>query len=156
SWRHDQYSDFGGTSNPRLGVNWGISDDLGLSVRGSWGQSFRAPNFQEIGGAPSLGIRGFGTQSDIFGNTGLTISCDATGRPPKGSAAEKLFNAGFPCNAQPAGLGVSGGARGITELGLRSYANTDQQRLGPEQSTNWSLGFDLAPAGFFRGFALHA
>ena len=34
SWRHDQYSDVGGTSNPKLGFNWTVSRDAGLFVRG--------------------------------------------------------------------------------------------------------------------------
>lgn len=39
--RYDHYSDFGDTINPKLGVTWEIAD--GLSARGSWGTSFRAP-----------------------------------------------------------------------------------------------------------------
>jgi iron complex outermembrane receptor protein len=32
SWRHDQYSDVGGTSNAKVGLNWTLSDDLGLTI----------------------------------------------------------------------------------------------------------------------------
>lgn len=39
--RFDQYSDFGDTTNPKLGLTWGVNDDL--SLRASWGTSFRAP-----------------------------------------------------------------------------------------------------------------
>lgn len=39
--RYDHYSDFGDTINPKLGVTWEVFDDL--TVRGSWGTSFRAP-----------------------------------------------------------------------------------------------------------------
>ena len=45
SWRHDQYSDFGGTSNQKIGFNWAPIDDL--TLRSGWGTSFRAPNFGE-------------------------------------------------------------------------------------------------------------
>jgi len=39
--RYDEYSDFGGTTNPKIGLTWEVFD--GLSLRGSWGTSFRAP-----------------------------------------------------------------------------------------------------------------
>lgn len=39
--RYDDYSDFGETTNPKIGVTWDVNDSLAL--RGSWGTSFRAP-----------------------------------------------------------------------------------------------------------------
>ncbi|WP_294352359.1 TonB-dependent siderophore receptor [uncultured Sphingomonas sp.] len=39
--RYDNYSDFGGTTNPKFGATWTVNDFL--SIRGSWGTSFRAP-----------------------------------------------------------------------------------------------------------------
>jgi iron complex outermembrane receptor protein len=52
--RHDNYSDFGSTTNPKVGVTWKPMDDLQL--RGSYGTSFRAPtqaetNFNVVGAA---------------------------------------------------------------------------------------------------------
>lgn len=43
--RHETYSDFGKTTNPKVGITWVPVD--GLSVRGSYGTSFRAPTFTE-------------------------------------------------------------------------------------------------------------
>jgi iron complex outermembrane recepter protein len=43
--RHEKYSDFGNTTNPKLGMNWSPVD--GLLVRSSWGKSFRAPGLGE-------------------------------------------------------------------------------------------------------------
>jgi iron complex outermembrane recepter protein len=43
--RYEDYSDFGTTTNPKLGMNWSPVD--GLMVRGSWGKSFRAPGLAE-------------------------------------------------------------------------------------------------------------
>ena len=39
--RYDNYSDFGGTTNPKIGATWRVNESL--SIRGSWGTSFRAP-----------------------------------------------------------------------------------------------------------------
>ena len=44
--RHDHYSDFGGTTNPRLGLVWSFLDNADLKLL--YGQAFRAPNFAEL------------------------------------------------------------------------------------------------------------
>lgn len=51
AYRHDKYSDVGGTSNPKYGVNWRVNDTL--KFRASYGTSFRAPTFPEIFGNSS-------------------------------------------------------------------------------------------------------
>lgn len=43
--RWEEYSDFGNTSNPKIGVNW--SPVEGFTARGSYGTSFRAPGLAE-------------------------------------------------------------------------------------------------------------
>ena len=43
--RHDSYSDFGGTTNPRLALVWEAS--LDLTAKLLYGQAFRAPSFNE-------------------------------------------------------------------------------------------------------------
>jgi iron complex outermembrane receptor protein len=43
--RHDQFSDFGGTTNPRLALVWDASYDLTAKLL--YGQAFRAPAFVE-------------------------------------------------------------------------------------------------------------
>jgi iron complex outermembrane receptor protein len=44
--RAEEYSDFGRTTNPKLGFAW--EPFAGLSFRGSWGKSFRAPGFNDL------------------------------------------------------------------------------------------------------------
>jgi len=44
--RFDDYSDFGGTTNPKLGLTWRLNPDV--SIRGSWGSSFRAPSLTDL------------------------------------------------------------------------------------------------------------
>ncbi len=46
--RYDKYSDVGGTTNPKIGVNW--SPLNGVVFRGSYGTSFRAPTISQIYG----------------------------------------------------------------------------------------------------------
>ncbi|HTS21781.1 MAG TPA: TonB-dependent receptor [Casimicrobiaceae bacterium] len=46
SVRYDQYSDFGGTTNPKLGIRWQPAKSLLL--RGAWGTGFRAPTLVDL------------------------------------------------------------------------------------------------------------
>ncbi|MES2338762.1 MAG: TonB-dependent receptor [Pseudomonadota bacterium] len=46
--RHERYSDFGTTTNPKLGLAW--RPRRGVTLRGSYGQSFRAPGFGDLVG----------------------------------------------------------------------------------------------------------
>ncbi|MEO7742088.1 MAG: TonB-dependent receptor [Usitatibacter sp.] len=46
--RHDKYSDFGNTTNPKASVAWRPANVL--MVRGSWGEGFRAPTFTQLYG----------------------------------------------------------------------------------------------------------
>lgn len=77
--RYDDYSDVGDTSNPKFGVTW--SPAAGLSFRGSYGTSFRAPlisqiygnsnslfvqNYQDpAGGAPLVGVANSGVNLNL-------------------------------------------------------------------------------------------
>ena len=45
SGRHDQYNDFGGTTNPKYGLNW--SPLGGLLLHGNYSTSFHAPNLAD-------------------------------------------------------------------------------------------------------------
>ncbi len=44
--RAEHYSDFGSTTNPKLGIAW--EPVSGLTLRGSYGRSFRAPSFNDL------------------------------------------------------------------------------------------------------------
>lgn len=55
--RHDKYSDVGGTTNPKFGVNW--QPVQWLKLRGSYGESFRAPTIPEI----------YGNSNNLFGQS---------------------------------------------------------------------------------------
>ncbi len=164
SWRHDQYSDVGGTSNPKVAFNWTLSEDLGLTVRGSWGTSFRAPSFAEVSGLVKDAIAGWNTT--LFAqNTTIALNC--------GPAAELLAgrltnpgsgfvgwngsgsNGGTPgvscgAGAQPVGLALLGASGPAINAGLRSFINTQNKNLHPENSMNWGIGGEFAPQAFLK------
>jgi iron complex outermembrane receptor protein len=50
--RHDDYSDFGSNFSPKLSVRWQPLDNL--TVRGSYGQGFRAPTLPVLTAKPSF------------------------------------------------------------------------------------------------------
>ncbi|WP_226666188.1 TonB-dependent receptor plug domain-containing protein [Microbulbifer aggregans] len=45
--RHEDYSDFGTTTDPKVSLLWSPLDSL--SLRGSWGTAFRAPSLAQLG-----------------------------------------------------------------------------------------------------------
>lgn len=89
--RYDSYSDAGSTTNPQFGVNWRPVDML--TLRGSYGTSFRAPTIPEIygnssalfgqsyqnpeGGPPLLGFAQSGANTDLGPETATTWSVGA-------------------------------------------------------------------------------
>lgn len=74
--RTEEYSDFGRTTNPKIGVIWNVAD--GIKLRGSWGTSFRAPAFPDLQGAlfrSSLDVVNNSGRSDILiDNPALKLS----------------------------------------------------------------------------------
>jgi iron complex outermembrane receptor protein len=156
SWRHDQYSDFGGTNNPKFGFTWLVSEELGATLRGSWGTSFRAPGFADSS-AIGINIFGFNLPSSIYSNpTVVGINCNSSGQVAAGSGAAKLFNAGFACGSTPGGLSVNNYAA-AKAAGWRSLVNQSGQTLRPEVATNMSAGFDIAPTiPLLKGFDFQA
>jgi iron complex outermembrane receptor protein len=168
SWRHDQYYGtlVGATSNPKLGFTWELSEDLGATVRGAWGTSFRFANAGEYSVVLSDSVNDFGLPTS---SSPIGLQCGANGTPPAGSLAAKLFAAGIAdingrrgCGSQPAGLSQAGGP----QFALRQYIDPTTGRLtfreggihlAPETSINYSIGFELAPQiTFLSGLDLQA
>ena len=50
--RHDDYSDFGGTTNPKVSIKWNPVNQL--MFRASYNEGFRAPSFFQLYGAQGL------------------------------------------------------------------------------------------------------
>lgn len=65
--RYDKFSDFGETSNPKVGMRWQVSNKL--MVRSSWGTGFKAPSMNDLYAAYSDGNPTFVD----------AVACDALG-----------------------------------------------------------------------------
>lgn len=74
--RYSDYSNFGSTTNNKLGLRWQLADEL--TLRGTWAEGFRAPSIGELYGTFSR----FDAQliDPCAGNTGA--NCAALGVPP--------------------------------------------------------------------------
>ncbi len=94
--RYEDYSDFGTTFNPKIGLAW--MPTAGLIVRSTWGTSFKAPLLNQLNS----------------GNGSATVGQDHF-------------------------LGSSGW---VTALVLQGNG----VGLQPEESRNWTAGFDFSPA----------
>ena len=81
--RYDDYSDFGGTTNPKGSIGWRPLDSLLL--RASYGTGFRAPDMQEL----------FGNQSESFPSAIDHVGC-ANGVAPCNAAQYRSFFGGNP------------------------------------------------------------
>ena len=103
--RYEKYSDFGDTANPKIGFTYKPIDQV--TLRGSYGTSFRAPTFVEVstiaGGAglyydtlpgptgniPGIGIAG--GNPDLEPETATTWSVGAEARPLEGLMATLTY-----------------------------------------------------------------
>jgi iron complex outermembrane receptor protein len=160
SFRHDSYHGTlsGATSNPKVAFTWLVDDTAGLTVRGSWGTSFRFANAGEYSTIASDPAGALGLPGD---SASATISCSG-GAPTPGSTAAALFAAGFHCGDAPGGLTWGGGPHPALRSFVNAASGQVQTREGgttlqPETSNNYSIGFELAPQyEFLRGLDLQA
>jgi iron complex outermembrane receptor protein len=92
--RYDHYSDFGKTTNEKVSATWQVYDDL--TLRGSWGTSFRAPGLPELNAGvfsvglgsnitPGPGITGFPTQPNGSMNVLYIIGNNPNLKPEEGT-----------------------------------------------------------------------
>ena len=161
SWRHDQYSDFGGTSTPKIALDWQPIE--WFTARFAWGTNFRAPGVGELS---TLSNNAIAAQNDpdptITVNAPIAIQCS----PGAGSGADRLANpgagltgiglTGCGANLTPEGISFLGAAAPPTKAGWRNFVNTQGRKLGPEQAMNWSVGGEFAPTTFLPGLDLQA
>jgi len=135
--RYDHYSDFGGTTNPKVALDWKPVDDL--TLRASWGTSFRAPAFADI--SPVAGKQVQAVNLPAGASVNDTPACLTVGSTPVPGSAAEILNP--TCSAA---LQYQGGitSRGGTPNGFVLFG--PGFALGPEQAHNYNLGFDYTPA----------
>ncbi|QJU59282.1 TonB-dependent receptor [Sphingomonas sp. AP4-R1] len=75
--RYDRYSDAGSTTNPKFGITWKPIPDL--TLRGSWGTSFRAPTLIESNPA-TVGQTNRAYVANGAGDPAIAVTLPATGQ----------------------------------------------------------------------------
>ncbi len=136
SGRVDRYSDFGETTNPKLGVNWEV--DRTLKLRASYAESFVAPAMTSHGSTAGNGITG----ESGFGNYGLGAVNVPVALFPQLVSLPGCSATAVTCqigNSTVTGAQISGG----------------NANLHAETGKSWSVGFDYTPT-YFHGFNLSA
>ncbi|WP_229213252.1 MULTISPECIES: TonB-dependent siderophore receptor [unclassified Duganella] len=134
--RHDHYSDFGGTTNPRLALVWDASFDLTAKLL--YGRAFRAPAFLE-----SYGI----SNPVALGNPNL--------KPERNATTEMSFNWQARTDATVNLTFYRYDMKDIIRTVVNpvpgtgaTYANAgDQRGHGVELESNWNVTRDLHLSG---------
>lgn len=118
--RYEHYSDFGSTTNPKIGINWEPVE--GVRVHGSYGTSFRAPTLSDK--APT-----------ILGTAQIQVLSVANGLYPQigpvGQSVNAIYQVGGNPNLKPEtaktySLGVDFSPRAIRGLTFSvNYFNLD-------------------------------
>lgn len=89
--RYDDYSDFGSTLNPKLGLLWEATE--GLSFRTSYGRSYRAPVYQDMQLNNTVVVAKVPNPSAANGSTVLMML--SNGNPDLGPERAKTWTGGF-------------------------------------------------------------
>jgi iron complex outermembrane receptor protein len=132
SGRYDKYSDFGSTSNPKVGANWEVVE--GFQLRANWAKSFVAPALS------SRGADANGTTAETSVSGGPTVN--------------------VPVAAYPNVIGLPGCLPGAVTCTLGGNVtglqiNGGNADLQPQKGKSWSVGFDWSPT-FVRGLRVSA
>ena len=131
--RYSDYSNFGDTTNAKVGFKWRPINDL--MVRGNWSEGFRAPSIAEL----------FSGVADSFSTT--TDPCNNEATWGDGNRWATLTPAQQAvCLAQ--GVPAGGYDQGNDQIRVSVGGNTN---LGPETSTTKTLGLVWSPS-FLEGF----
>ena len=127
SGRHDDYSDVGKTSNPKIAGNWEVVE--GFKIRGNWSKSFVAPAISSIGDASRGGLASF------------------SGYGAQDSGAILVPIANYPLAAQLPGCTAPGQVTcqisSTTVPGVTF--NNGNPGLKPQTGRGWSVGADFNP-----------
>ena len=143
--RLDDYSQFGAVSTPKVSATWNVA--YGLSFRGTYSKSFRAPVPGE-----QTAVAGALIQPDNNGSasaSNLNLDCGGNSTPTPNTLSAYLNPTCNPAQQNPSGIDVLGGAGVAAPLRAGPA-------LGPERAKNWAVGADFAPTDFLKGLNLGA
>ena len=124
SARHDNYSDVGATTNPKIALDWEAV--AGVKLRANWSTSFVAPSQRSVGDPA---------------RDGLNVLSRVTPFSPSAKVPTAIF---------PNIIGDPGCAAGAVTCQIDSkipgvYRYTGNPDIRPEQGRAWNLGLDLEP-----------
>jgi iron complex outermembrane recepter protein len=131
--RYDHYSDFGSTSNPKYGIVWSPVEDI--SVRGTYGTSFHAPQLADI---YAIDTRATASQSTTSSNLppgmapGVEVVGIAGGKP--GLSPETAKTGSFGLDLTPSFL--PGFKANVTYFLIR-YSN--EVEIPPNTAVNFLI-----------------
>lgn len=120
AFRHDNYSDFGTATSPKISVRY--QPLTPLTLRASWSEGFRAPTLDVLSAKPAFSAESI---------TNDQPSCEV---------------GGFIWNAEQATCFNSDGEIQSTQVNATSISNPD---LGAEDSEQYSLGFAYDVTSWF-------
>jgi outer membrane receptor protein involved in Fe transport len=162
---------------PKVAVNWIVG--WGLSFQGSWGKSFRTPKGEEIFSSGS-GVSALNLLGGLENQNTTELLCENEGLDaPRGVAIPGSLTAelnptcagrgaGFPADptgllSAPAIISLSGSPVLVAPILAASplTAGSDFGQIGPQNATQYNIGFNLAPTadvfgGVFSGLDLTA
>jgi outer membrane receptor protein involved in Fe transport len=143
--RHDRYSDFGGTTNPRLALVWDASVDLTAKLL--YGRAFRAPSFNESYGINNPVQRGNPIlRPEKIGTLEAAFAWQA--------ASDLQLNLNvFRHQLKEIIRGVPNAAAGT---GATFQNTSTQSGRGLEVEANWDAGRNLRASACFRQLRLPA
>jgi iron complex outermembrane receptor protein len=127
--RYDKYAVFGGTTNPRIALNWEVIE--GLRLRGNWSKSFVAP-----------ALTSFGDENENYAGAGYMTYSGLISVPVDRYPQVKLLPG---CAAATTTCQI--GTSALQGINIRGGNRSNV----PQTGKSWSLGFDFAPT-FLPGF----
>ena len=129
--RHDHYSDFGGTTNPRLAIVWDARHDL--TAKFLYGRAFRAPAFNESYGLNPVANGNPNLKPESIATTELVLSWQAS--------KDVLLNLNvFRYNMQDIIRAVANPTPGT---GSTFFNTGNQNGKGLEAELRWDVNKDL-------------
>ena len=91
--RYDDYSDFGGTFNPQVGLDW--QPVANLTIRGSYSEAFRAPDLATLALPTQVVVRAVTDPLDPTGGTAATTITELGGNPSLDAEEADTWTVGF-------------------------------------------------------------